>query len=123
MNKKVTRSANVIAIEAAALAHSTARYVLKLYIAGSTPRSSQALSNIRRICDEHLEGRYDLDIVDISLHHASAEDEQIVAAPTLIKLLPLPRRRFIGDMSQSDRILLGLDIRAAAALPPLIRNR
>ncbi len=123
MKKRVTHSASVVAIEAAALELATARYVLKLYVTGSTPRSAQALSNIRKICDEHLEGRYDLEVVDISLHPTLAEGEQIIAAPTLIKLLPLPLRRFIGDMSQSERILLGLDLRVAAAQPPLTSNR
>ena len=67
--------------------------------------------NIRKICEEHLQGRYDLEIVDISQHPTLAEGEQIIAAPTLIKKLPLPLRRFIGDLSQTERILLGLDLR------------
>jgi circadian clock protein KaiB len=69
--------------------------------------------NIRRICEEHLRGRYDLEVVDISEHPTLAQGEQIIAAPTLIKKLPLPLRRFIGDMSQTERILLGLDLRNA----------
>ena len=85
-------------------------YVLRLYITGSTPRSIRALSNIRRICNEHLAGHYDLEVIDIAEHPTLAEGEQIIAAPTLIKHLPLPLRRFIGDMSQTDRILLGLDL-------------
>ena len=91
-----------------------ARYVLRLYITGSTARSARAISNIRKICEEHLEGRYDLEVVDICQHPTLAEGEQIIAAPTLIKELPLPLRRFIGDMSQTGRILLGLDLREAA---------
>ena len=87
-----------------------ARYLLRLYITGSTPRSIRALSNIRRICGEYLEGRYDLEVIDIAEHPTLAEGEQIIAAPTLIKHLPLPLRRFIGDMSQTERILLGLDL-------------
>ncbi len=85
-------------------------YVLRLYITGSTPRSIRALSNIRRICNEHLAGHYDLEVIDIAEHPTLAEGEQIIAAPTLIKHLPLPLRRFIGDMSQTERILLGLDL-------------
>ncbi len=85
-------------------------YVLRLYITGSTPRSIRALSNIRRICNEHLAGHYDLEVIDIAEHPTLAEGEQIIAAPTLIKHLPLPVRRFIGDMSQTERILLGLDL-------------
>ncbi len=95
---------------ASATDHAAPHYVLHLYITGSTPRSIRAISNIRKICEAHLMGRYDLEVVDISQHPMLAGGEQIVAAPTLIKKLPLPLRRFIGDMSQTDRILLGLDL-------------
>jgi circadian clock protein KaiB len=95
----------------AALEHEPIRYVLRLYVTGATPRSTRAISNIRKICEEHLDGRYNLEVVDLSQHPSLAEGEQIIAAPTLIKRLPLPLRRFIGDMSQTDRILLGLDLR------------
>lgn len=88
-----------------------ARYVLRLYVTGTTPHSRRAIVNIRKICEEHLQGRYDLEVVDIAQHPTLAEGEQIIAAPTLIKKRPLPLRRFIGDMSQTDRILLGLDLR------------
>lgn len=88
------------------------KYVLKLYITGSTPRSTKAIMNIKQICEEHLKGRYELDIVDIFQQPVLAKGEQIIAAPTLIKKLPLPLRRFIGDMSDTDKILLGLDLRA-----------
>src|SRR5688572_17757897 len=96
----------------AAVTRSEARYLLKLYIVGTTPRSSRAIVNIRKICDEHLAGRYDLEVVDVLRNPALAAGEQIIAAPTLIKKLPLPLRRFIGDMSETDRILLGLDLRS-----------
>jgi circadian clock protein KaiB len=86
-------------------------YVLQLYVAGTTSQSMRAISNIRKICEEHLEGRYELEVVDIAQHPTLAIGEQIIAAPTLIKKLPLPLRRFIGDMSQTTRILLGLDLR------------
>jgi circadian clock protein KaiB len=89
-------------------------YVLRLYVTGASPRSARAISNIRKICEEHLEGNYDLEVVDITEHPILAEGEQIIAAPTLVKKLPLPLRRFIGDMSQTERILLGLDLREAA---------
>jgi len=89
------------------------RYVLRLYVTGNTPRAMRAVVNIRKICEEHLEGRYDLEVIDISQHPTLAEGEQIIAAPTLIKKLPHPLRRFIGDMSQTERILLGLDLRKA----------
>jgi circadian clock protein KaiB len=98
---------------AAAAAAADARYVLRLYVTGTTPHSARAIVNIRKICEEHLHGRYELEVVDISKHPALAEGEQIIAAPTLVKELPLPLRRFIGDMSQTDRILVGLDLRKA----------
>lgn len=91
--------------------YDSARYVLRLYVTGTTPNSERAIVNIRNICEQHLQGRYDLEIVDISQHPMLAKGEQIIAAPTLIKKLPLPLRRFIGDMSQTERILLGLDLR------------
>ncbi len=90
-----------------------ARYVLRLYVTGSTPHSVRAIVNIRKICEEYLKGHYDLQVVDIAQRPTLAEGEQIIAAPTLIKKLPLPIRRFIGDMSQREKILLGLDLRPA----------
>jgi circadian clock protein KaiB len=89
------------------------RYVLRLYVTGTTPHSSRAIVNLRQICEQHLQGRYELEVIDITQHPTLAAEEQIVAAPTLIKTLPLPLRRFIGDLSQTDRILLGLDLRPA----------
>ena len=96
---------------AAAVAHAEPRYVLCLYVTGNTPHATRAIVNIRKICEEHLQGRYELEIVDIARHPMLAAGEQIIAAPTLIKKLPLPLRRFIGDMSNTDKILLGLDLR------------
>jgi circadian clock protein KaiB len=93
-------------------------YVLRLYITGHTPLSSKAIVRIRKICEEHLEGRYDLEVIDISQNPTLAAGEQIIAAPTLIKKLPLPLRRFIGDMSQTERILLGLDLLKAGDATP-----
>jgi circadian clock protein KaiB len=90
------------------------RYILRLYITGTTPHSTRAILNIRRICEEHLRGRYELEVVDLVQHPTLAKGEQIIAAPTLIKKLPLPLRRFIGDMANADRILLGLDVRPTA---------
>jgi circadian clock protein KaiB len=121
--KAVTPPTEAYATEAAAAAYAATRYVLRLYITGSTPHSTRAISNIRKICEEHLDGRYDLEVVDISQYPSLAEGEQIIAAPTLIKKLPLPLRRFIGDMSQTDRILLGLDLREAAEKSSAARNR
>ena len=101
----------IATFEAAVAAQAHARYILRLYITGTTPHSNRAIVNIRKICEEHLQGRYELEVVDISQNPTLAEGEQILAAPTLIKKLPLPLRRFIGDMSQTERILLGLDLR------------
>jgi circadian clock protein KaiB len=86
------------------------RYLLRLYVTGMTSRSSRAVSNLRAICDEYLEGRYDLEVIDIYQQPVLAKGEQIIAAPTLIKKLPLPIRRIIGDMSNRERVLLGLDL-------------
>ena len=97
-------------------------YTLRLYVTGATPRSARAVSNIRKICEEYLEGHYDLEVVDITEHPTLAEGEQIIAAPTLIKRLPLPLRRFIGDMSQTERILIGLDLREAAEKASSAKN-
>jgi len=88
------------------------KYVLRLYITGMTPRSTQAIENIRNICEEHLQGRYELEIIDIYQKATLSQDEQILAAPTLIKKLPLPLRRLVGDLSNEERVLLGLDLRS-----------
>lgn len=88
------------------------RYVLCLYVAGMTPRSVRALANLKAICEEHLEGRYDLQVIDLYQQPVLARGEQIVALPTLIRRLPLPLRRLIGDLSNRERVLVGLDIKA-----------
>jgi circadian clock protein KaiB len=115
MPTNIIGAAECDAMGAVAAAGADAHYVLRLYITGTTSQSTRAILNIRKICEEHLEGRYELEVVDISQHPTLAIGEQIIAAPTLIKKLPLPLRRFIGDMSQTERILLGLDLRAATA--------
>jgi circadian clock protein KaiB len=89
----------------------TSHYVLKLYVTGMTPRSQRAIENIKVICEEHLKDRYSLEIIDIYQHPILAEGEQIIAAPTLIKRLPEPLRRIVGDLSDTERVLLGLDLR------------
>jgi circadian clock protein KaiB len=86
-------------------------YVLRLYVAGATPRSTEAIVNIKKICEEHLKGRYELEVIDIYQQPVLAKGEQIIAAPTLVKKLPLPLRRFIGSMYDVDRILVGLDLK------------
>jgi circadian clock protein KaiB len=99
------------------------RYILRLYVTGMTPRSLRALKNLQTICDEYLKGRCDLEVIDIYQQPVLAKGEQIIAAPTLIKKLPLPMRRIIGDMSDRDRVLVGLDlVDARTASGPLTEN-
>ena len=86
-------------------------YVLRLYITGLTTRSMRAIANIKEICESNLKGSYQLEVIDIYKNPSLAKGEQIIASPTLIKKLPLPLRRFIGDLSDTERILMGLDIR------------
>jgi len=86
------------------------RYILRLYVTGMTSRSARAVENVRAFCEKHLEGRYDLQVIDVYQQPALAKSEQLIAAPTLIKKLPLPLRRLIGDMSNEDRVLVGLDL-------------
>ena len=88
-------------------------YVLRLYVTGMTARSRRAIENVRSICEAYLRGRYDLEVIDVYQQPVLAKGDQIIAAPTLIKQLPLPLRRIIGDMSSTDRVLLGLDLRRA----------
>ena len=85
------------------------RYVLRLYVAGQTPKSVHAIANIKKICEENLKGRYVLDVIDLYQQPQLAQGEQIIAVPTLIKKLPPPLRRIIGDMSNTERVLVGLD--------------
>jgi circadian clock protein KaiB len=91
------------------------KYLLRLYISRSTLKSRVAVENIQRVCEEHLHGRYDLEVIDIHDQANLARDEQIVAVPTLIKRLPRPLQRLVGDMSDLDRVLLGLDLRVQGA--------
>lgn len=87
------------------------RYVLRLYVTGTTPASTRAILGVKSICEEHLAGQYELEVIDIHQLPALAKDHQIVATPTLVKVLPAPLRRFIGDLSKVERILFGLDLR------------
>lgn len=96
----------------AALAQSLAtRYVLRLYVAGMTPRSTRAITNIKEICEKDLKGLYTLQVIDLYQQPALAEGDQIIAVPTLIKKLPVPLRRIIGDLSDRERVLIGLDLK------------
>lgn len=86
------------------------KYTLRLYISGTTPRSVRAIENIKRLCETRLKGHYDLEIVDIYQQTAAVAADQIIAAPTLIKALPLPMRRLIGDLSNEENVLMRLDL-------------
>lgn len=100
------------ALEAASRDTKEQHYTLRLYIAGLTPRSQQALRTVTTICEEHLSGRYDLEVIDIYQHPVLAKGEQIIAVPTLIKKLPHPLRKMIGNMADIDKVLVGLDLRS-----------
>ena len=101
--------------KAAATRQKKAKYVLRLYVTGTTGKSVRAIQNVRRICEEHLRGVYDLEVVDIYKNLPLARGDRIIAAPTLVKRLPAPLRQLIGDMSDEARVLIGLDIRPRRA--------
>jgi circadian clock protein KaiB len=86
------------------------KYILRLYITGMTNRAARTIENLQNFCEKHLAGRYELQVIDVYQQPELARTEQIVAVPTLIKKLPLPLRRLIGDMSDEERVLVGLDI-------------
>ena len=88
-----------------------AKYVLRLYVSGSTSKSARAVENIKRVCEQHLKNRYDLEVIDVYQQAHLARDEQIVAVPTLIKRFPPPLRKLIGDMSNLKKVLFGLDLK------------
>jgi circadian clock protein KaiB len=88
-------------------------YKLRLFITGSTPRSTRALENMRRICAEMLDGRYELEVIDVYKNPEATREFQIIATPTLVKILPEPLRRIIGDLSNEERVLAGLDLAPA----------
>jgi len=88
----------------------SSRHVLRLYVAGQTPKSVLAIANIKRICEENLQGQYELEVIDLYQQPQLAQGEQIVAVPTLIRKLPPPLHRIIGDMSDTERVLVGLDL-------------
>ncbi len=88
------------------------KYVLRLFVAGINPKSKMAIENLQQVCNEELEGQYELEIIDIYQQPIFAKEGKIVAAPTLIKELPLPIRRFVGDLSDKEKLLFGLDLRS-----------
>jgi circadian clock protein KaiB len=96
----------------AAALQDRAKYVLRLYVTGMTPKSTQAIANVQELCEKHLAGRYELKVIDIYQQPKLAKGEQIIATPTLIKKLPVPLRRLIGNMSDTERFLVGIDLKA-----------
>ncbi len=111
MVKKRSPNDDLAMLEKAAHSRRNRSYVLRLYVAGVNPKSRAAIESITRICEEHLKGRYNLQVIDLYQKPHLAKGEQIIAAPTLVRKLPLPLRRFIGSLSDKERILVGLDLR------------
>jgi circadian clock protein KaiB len=99
-------------------------YLLRLFVSGTTPRSARAIENIRALCEKRLHGRYDLEVIDIYQHPEYVKPEQIIVTPTLVKKLPLPFRKIIGDLSDTERVLVGMDLvpRDVSAKPPEIED-
>jgi circadian clock protein KaiB len=88
------------------------QYQLRLYVAGQTPKSITAFANLKRICEEHLEGKYRIEVIDLTVNPQLAKGDQILAIPTLVRKLPEPVKKIIGDLSNTERVLVGLDIKA-----------
>jgi circadian clock protein KaiB len=86
-------------------------YLFRLYVAGGTARSTAAIGNVRRICDQYLPGRYQLEVIDVYQNRQATRDRQLLAVPTLIKEMPLPVQRFVGDLSNTERIVIGLNLK------------
>jgi circadian clock protein KaiB len=95
----------------------TAILELRLYVAGQTPKSLTALKNLKRICEEHLQGRYELHVIDLVKTPQLAQNDQILAIPTLVRKLPVPIRKIIGDLSDTTKVLVGLDVRPGGKAP------
>jgi len=102
---------SILEFEKALAEDSTARYLLRLYVAGATEKSAAAVANLRAMCEAHLAGRYDLEVIDVYLEPRLAMEARILAAPTLVKSAPPPVRRLIGDLSDQDKLFAALDIR------------
>jgi circadian clock protein KaiB len=94
---------------------SSPTWEMKLYVAGQTARSLKAFANLKRICEEHLAGEYHIEVIDLLKHPQLAEGDQILALPTLVRRLPSPVRKIIGDLSNTERVLVGLDLRSRSA--------
>ena len=110
MPRKPDTTDNLAALERALEFSKNGRYVLRLYVTGATPRSTLAVATIKRLCELHLAGRYDLEVIDLYQQPARAKLDQIIAVPTLVKEAPLPVRKLIGDLSDPDRVLIALNL-------------
>lgn len=104
-------------VEQAGLKHEDPpeQWILRLYVAGQTPRCLQAFANLKRICEEHLAGKYEIEIIDLLKNPQLASGDQILAIPTLVRRLPEPVKKIIGDLSNTERVLVGLDLRTRSA--------
>jgi circadian clock protein KaiB len=109
MNGKATPAEPTLGPETGA--DDVREWELRLYLAGQTPRSIMALDNLRRLCEEHLKGRYRIEVIDLLVSPQLARDDEILAVPTLVRRLPLPIRKIIGDLSRTERVLVGLQLR------------
>lgn len=109
MTRAKRRRDTTAAFERAAV-QPAAHYLLRLYVAGSTPKSQRAITHIKAVCEEHLQGRYELEVIDIYQRPEEAAEAQVIAAPTLLKQRPLPPRRLVGDLSDTERVLVGLNL-------------
>jgi len=98
-------------VSRSAAAPAAAMYQLRLYVAGQTPKSILAFTNLKQICEDHLQGRYEIEVVDLMQNPQLAQGDQILALPTLVRRLPEPIKKIIGDLSNTDRVLVGLDLR------------
>jgi circadian clock protein KaiB len=107
----VKRKAARVAGVSRALAKKPARWSLRLYVAGQTPRSLVAFANLKRLCEEHLTGRYQIEVVDLLKQPELAEGDQIIALPTLVRRLPEPIKRIVGDLSNTERVMVGMDLK------------
>jgi len=94
----------------------TDRYILTLYVAGQTPKSLTAFTNLKKICEEHLDGRYSIEVIDLTKHPELAIEHQILALPTLVRKVPTPMRKLIGDLSNTEKALVAMEIRPAMSL-------
>jgi circadian clock protein KaiB len=108
---KPKRATTASGAAAAAAKKASSEYLLRLYVAGQTPKSLAAFANLKKICDEHLAGRYQIEVIDLLVNPALARGDQILALPSVVRQLPPPVKKIIGDFSNAERVLVGLDLR------------